>query len=565
MIIIDSNGQKYNIELKTNGENAMPCPICSQDRKKKNAKSFSFNLDKGIGYCHHCGMKFSKEYKKEKHYIRPEWNNRTDLSDKIVKWFETRKISQFTLKEMKITGTTAIEFNYFRGDELITIKYREAGKKFRMFKDGEMIFYNFNALSSEEIIIVEGEMDCLSYIEAGIRNVVSVPNGSSVGEFLDSSMNYFEDKTKIFIAVDQDHPGFLLKKELIRRFGAERCFDVDFEDCKDANEFLVKYGKERLRDTIKNAKEIPIDGVFEVEKFRDELDLLYEKGLQRGMTLGYREFDELISFETGRLCIITGTPSSGKSEFLDQILEILNIKYKIKFGIFSPENYPLELHASKLIEKFTGKQFKEGKLEQELYNKSIDHVNNNFFFIKPTDENYSLDNIIMKARGLVNKRGIMGLVIDPWNRLEYQIPAGMSETNFVSMAMTRLLNFAQKFNVIVFLVAHPRKIGKTQAGTYEVPTLYDISGSAHFFNKTDYGIVVYRHFGADLQSNITDVYIQKVKFKHLGHIGKVKFRYNINNGRFVEVEDETDNPKWDNENHFYGIPGKAKEPEKIPF
>lgn len=74
-------------------------------------------------------------------------------------------------------------------------------------------------------------------------------------------------------------------------------------------------------------------------------------------------------FETKRLCIITGVPSSGKSEFIDEIAERLNIRYGWRFAYFSPENAPLEYHASKLIEKFTGKQFDKEHLTYGSTNK----------------------------------------------------------------------------------------------------------------------------------------------------------------------------------------------------
>ena len=100
-------------------------------------------------------------------------------------------------------------------------------------------------------------MDVLAYHEAGITNVISVPNGATLNhnnlDYLDNCIDYFEDKTKIILAVDADEPGQMLKQEFVRRLGAENCYLVDFQDCKDANEYLVKYGKKELRDAIHNA------------------------------------------------------------------------------------------------------------------------------------------------------------------------------------------------------------------------------------------------------------------------------------------------------------------------
>ena len=572
MIIVDEHNNRYNIDLKISGNNYMTCPKCSNERTKKHDKCFSFHAEKGVGFCHHCQVSFHKYIeKKEKAYIRPEWKNKTELSDNTVKWFESRKISQGILKKAKITESqeffgkdkkAAINFNYFKDGELVNVKYRSPDKDFKMVKDAEPIMYNLDCVvPCEYIIITEGEIDALSYMESGIDCVVSVPNGASKGrnnlEYLDNCIEWFDDK-EIYLALDNDIPGKSLRGELIRRFGAERCWDINFDDCKDANEYLARYGKERLRMTVDNVIGVPVDGIIEAKDVKRELDILQIDGLQCGYRLGFEELDNLITWEVGRLCIITGTPGSGKSEFLDNIIELLNIRYRMKFGLFSPENYPIELHISKLIEKLTGQKFGP---ENKYYDECVDYINDNFFWISPKDESYSLEMILDKARFLVRKMGISGLVIDPWNRLEYQVPRGMSETNYISLQMTKIQNFAQKYKVLVFLVAHPRKIDRKSDGTFEVPTLYDISGSAHFYNKTDYGITIHRNYTEDIRENTTDVHVKKVKFKHLGYAGVAQFKYNINNGRFAPNSLEID---WDNNCHIYGIK-KINEENELPF
>ena len=136
-----------------------------------------------------------------------------------------------------------IKFNYFMGNQLINIKYRDGRKNFKLYKGAEKVFYNINSIvGHESVVIVEGEIDALSLHEAGVPNVVSVPNGATLNhnnlDYLDNCIDYFEDKTKIILAVDADEPGTMLKQEFIRRLGAENCYIVDFADCKDANEYL---------------------------------------------------------------------------------------------------------------------------------------------------------------------------------------------------------------------------------------------------------------------------------------------------------------------------------------
>lgn len=355
--------------------------------------------------------------------------------------------------------------------------------------------------------------------------------------------SHFDDKETIYIAVDDDTKGEVLKNELIRRFGAERCKIIEYgEGCKDSNEHLVKYGRESLLKCLHDAKEVKIEGVFTVKDFETSLDALFENGLQPGAKIGHRNFDELCSFETKRLCIVTGVPGSGKSEFIDEITERLNLRYGWRTAFFSPENAPLQYHASKHIEKFSGKKFKKGVLSEEEYREVKEHLEREFFFISP--EKFTLSYILDATKSLVRRKGVKCLVIDPYNRLESE-PSSKSETLQISEFLDKLTNFAQINDVLVILMAHPSKRPRSKDGTIETPNLYDISGSANFYNKADFGIVVHRNYAEDL----VEVHVQKVKFRNLGQVGTAQFKYNLNNGRYTPVIGGLVDD-WDNTNHL---------------
>ena len=564
MKIIDIESRReYEITpSRTEGEESMQCPKCSKSRTKSKDKPMHWNIKKETGYCHHCNTSFSVPRSIAKpEYKRPEWHNNTELSDAVVRWFEKRGISQFTLRRLQVTEgrefmpqagkeMNTVQFNYFRDGELINVKYRTGDKKFKMFKDGELIFYNVDAIhETDTAIITEGEIDTLSLYEAGIHNVVSVPNGASAGannlQYLDNCTDYFEKKTSIILATDNDLPGVNLRNELASRLGVERCYRVSFKDCKDANEYLQKYGKEALAKVIEDREAFPVEGIFTARDLFDDLDLLYKEGLKRGLTVDDTQLDECLSFERGRLYTITGIPGHGKSEFLDQWLALLNIKHGLKFGYFSPENYPLQLHQSKLISRLTGSEFGQKHMPYSDFIDAMNYVSDNFFWVMPRDE-FNLTIILERARYLVFRRGIAGFVIDPYNKLEHRMERGESETNYISRFLDQLINFAHKNNVAVFLVAHPRKMQKerdTAAKKMEVPNLYDINGSANFYNKTDFGITIYR----DFVDPKVDVHIQKVKFKHLGRVGRVSYTYNLSNGRFETLgtsEANMDTSNW---------------------
>lgn len=547
--------ESLGIELKGRkaGQFKTTCPKCSEDRKKKKDPCLSVNIDTGAYNCHNCGWNGGAKIEKVEKavYKIPEVNN-TELSDKTLAWFtDTRKISKSTLIRFKVSESmefmpqeeksmNCINFNYFRNDQLVNVKFRDARKNFKMVSGAELIFYGLDLIKEcDTAVICEGEIDALSFYEAGIHQVVSVPNGASKGnqklEYLNNSYEYFEDKKKIIIATDSDEAGTILRDELCRRLGKERCLIISYpEGCKDANEVLIKYGTKAVKQLIEKAKELPLEGIKTLEDFEEEVNYIYENGYPQGEKIGYNEFDKLISFRTSEVTVITGIPNSGKSEFADQIMVRLADRFKWDFGVFSAENQPEALHFIKLSEKYIGKQFYSGiddnKMTPAEGGKAKLFVSSHFYFFSMNPENVTLDGLLSKARELVLRKGIKGLLIDPWNYLEHKIPVGYTETQYISESLTKITVFAKMNNVAVLLVAHPVKIPK-ENGKYRVATMYDIAGSAHWFNKTDNGISIY----LDFDTQIVTVYVQKIRFKWIGKKGESNFKWDFSSGRYEEI------------------------------
>ena len=274
----------HNIELfRSSGEEKMTCPVCSETRKKKHIKCLSWNHSKNLGYCSHCNASFGLHREdKEIVYEVPTWKNNTELSTKVVKWFEQRGISQRILRESKITegseympqvskNVNTIQYNYFRNGDLVNVKYRDSQKNFKLHSGAELIFYNYDAVKdAKEIVIVEGEMDALALMESNIYNVISVPNGAGSNnlQYLDNCIELFKEGVSIVLATDNDLPGVKLRNELASRLGLENCKLVDFKGEKDANDYLIKYGAQVLHETIMHAKPFPVEGIFSSDDFR---------------------------------------------------------------------------------------------------------------------------------------------------------------------------------------------------------------------------------------------------------------------------------------------------------
>jgi twinkle protein len=255
------------------------------------------------------------------------------------------------------------------------------------------------------------------------------------------------------------------------------------------------------------------------------------------------EIDKNITWETGRLATVTGVPGSGKSEFVDYVVSRLNLLYGWKAAYFTPENYPLKFHYAKMFEKYIGKKFSRNKSNNVEFDMAYEHIRDNVYYILEP-EDYTVDTVIDAALGLIKASGIKILVIDPYNKLDHKFTD--SETQYISRFLDKITSLARFQDILVFLVAHPRKMQNDDDGNPAKPTLYDIAGSAHFYNKTDYGFTVHRLYNKEgAMTNQVNVYWQKIKFKHLGEQGISHLMYNYNNGRFEERGDVN---KWDNSN-----------------
>ncbi len=544
----------------------MACPLCGPDRKPDHQHRKTLKVDKAkkVAYCFHCcvggilttpGDEFEKSEKRESngvpsHFKRPVFDsNKTEMSDAMVKYFvEERCIPQKVLIDLKVTEVEhylpdvkkkvkCIGFNYFVEGELVNTKYRDREKHFAMEAGAEQVPYNIDSsMEPKTVYIVEGETDAMSVIAAGHPNVISVPNGANTNlGWLDKFVeSHFENKEIIYIAVDNDKNGLILRNELLRRFGRGICRIVTFADgCKDANEHLVKHGAESLRIHLEMPPMLPLDGVFTVDDVIDEYRFIYENGVSTGLSTGFPNLDKYVRMKLGKLCVITGEPTAGKSEFVDMLVTNMYLNHDWKTAFFSPENMPLEEAYCKHAEKMIGKKFKQGITTEEEYKESVEFLNDNIFSIIPK-EDFTIESILNKATDLIRRNGIKALVIDPYNCVEHHLGKFQMETSYIGQFLEKLSRYAEKHNILVILVAHPAKQqDDTRYTKSKQPKMYDIYGSSHFYNKSDIGMAVVRNF----ETGITTIHILKVKSRSFGQKGKVHFLFNSYNGRFVPCEE----------------------------
>ena len=528
---------QYDLKV---GDNEGLCPVCSHERKSENKKKkcASYDWERGLGTCHNCNTTFQlhtfqRKGSSNKVYSKPELLKKDPLTSKVTKWFDTRGISQRTLEDLNVSEgpeympqtnkeENTIKFNYMMGGNLINIKYRDGRKNFKLYKGAEKIFYNIDSVVGHKFcVIVEGEMDVLALHEVGIKNVISVPNGATLNnnnlDYLDNCIDYFTDKDKIIIAVDQDEPGQALQQELIRRLGAEICYTCSFDDCKDANEYLLKYSKDELIKVINKAKPVPLENVTTFKDIEGDVSDFVQNGFKPGYQIGLRDFDNIFSTYTGQFITVTGIPSSGKSDFVDQMVIGYNQNYSWKIAFASPENAPTYLHAHKLMRKIWQGMPSKVDINSDKWNRISEHINENFFFIDM--ERYTLDSILIKGAELVKRKGIKCLVIDPFNKIRDTNASSIDVNAYTLEYLTKIETFARKYDVLVIVIAHPTKMYKNAEGKIEEPNMYNIKGGGEWYDASYHGLLVHR----DYENRTTKVKVLKVKFQNLGENGAETF------------------------------------------
>lgn len=560
--------EELGIRLKNPSANRQKttCPECSPTRHNSSDPCLTVWAQDGNFKCHHCGWTGSI-YTRDGNEgpFQPLHHLELNLPSKTIAYFKKRGISPETLSYFGVTHgiewmftakghngekisegkRDTIQFNYVRNGQVVNTKFRDEYKSFKLTAGAPLILYNEDCIRGRnEIVITEGEIDAMSWYEAGYYGPTSVPNGAPTVakggsapsmSYLDNSADAMLNKEKVYIATDNDEPGLSLRHFLINRIGRHKCWIIEYpEGCKDSNDVLIKHGPERLRQCMKEAIPPRLDQILTVDDVEGELDDIFENGYPEGYKTGFHEFDKHYSFLPRRVTTVTGISHHGKSDMVDQWMIRLAVRHAVKCGVFSPENETTE-QVIKLMQKYAGqpihKRLDRPAMSKDMYAASKTFVNKHFFFFDTDKVNMTIDGLLKKAEELVLRYGIFLFLIDPYNYIESRREKSQTETEYVSEIMGKLKIFAKKYNVHVILVAHPTKVPKDRnTGKAEIPNLQMISGSGNFLNKTDGGIVAYRNF----DTGLTDVLIQKAKPFYVGKVGGVTWHYDVPTGLYAE-------------------------------
>ena len=523
---------------KSSGKEKLRCPECDSVRTDKKDRSLFVNHNEGYGKCQYAGcgaLTFKEDNSKTivDNYtsINPDKFKQTKDNVKAIEYIKTRGISEQTLSALYVTfekyfqpalgkEVDNIVFNYYEGSKLVNKKFRSGGKKFTQVSGAKPIFYNINScLGSDEVYIVEGEFDVLAMYEAGYKNVISVPNGGNDNDdYWKNSEKYLKDVKNFIIAVDNDNVGNILKEKIAQRLGRYRCKYINFNG-KDANDDLISG---HLHNSIKNKLSFPVSGTFTAKDLRAGVDDLYDNGLPstiypKGAWFG--NLKNIFSIMRGQVVLPTGIPSHGKSTFTDWYVLNLIKDYDMKASWYSPEHTPMDLYETELIQKTLGRNFWKDKNGQKRLTKAevdvYDEWANERIYLTDCDDSDTptWSWLLDKFKEQMYSFGIDIFIVDAFNKVI--LPKG-NKIDEINNVLTKLTHFARSNNVIIFLVAHPTKMKKGDNGIYEMPSLYDVSGSADFRNQVHCGYSIYRYFDENPRTTFVNL---KTKYSFQGETG----------------------------------------------
>jgi len=543
----------------------LPCPACSDSRKKKYEKTLSvtINVDGSkVYFCHHCGesgslFKPKEKFLQERKVTTIEPPAAVDKS-RIEEFFSARGILWSQDIDLPVISgrryfnghgeLDAVGFIYGDRSQPQAIKWRAIDKKAFTQEGAARQFYGIEFIPEDatELIIVEGECDALALASAGIP-AVSCPNGApmtvsdrQISPEDDNKFSYIWearkllDKSslkKVILATDNDQAGHALAEEIARRIGRAKCWGVTYpEGCKDANDVIQRHGAQALRDAVEKSQPLPLEGVYTASSYIKEVQDIYNNGVGKGESTGIATLDDLFTIAEGQLTVVTGVPSSGKSEFVDQLMINLAQKSHWQFAVCSFEN-PVHFHLAKLSEKIVGKPFYETdgqRMSNDELIEATDFIDKHFVFLDPQVN--TIDSILDRAKQAVMRLGnVRGLIIDPYNYLEKNLAS--DENQSISSILSKVTTFARAHLVHVFFIAHPSKMYAREDGSMPIPTGHHVSGSASWWAKTDLGLTVHRGLNDEVE-----IHCWKSRFKWIAKLGAVSLGYDKLTGRYSDLD-----------------------------
>lgn len=480
------------------------------------------------------------------------------LAAKHREWLEARGISvelaeKFGLETTKQSFPTGDEKNPWEAAAALSVPFIENGKvinhkhrrtsnkQSKMDKGAKLAFCNKDVLKQyldQPLVITEGEWDMLVAIQCGWKRTVSVPNGApekptkELGhakryDFLWDAHDELLKVDRFILATDGDVAGRQLRQELIQFLHPAKCSFVEYPlDTKDLNDVLNIYGPEAVAECLNNAKPVPVEGLHRLDAFPDGPDLPMKSVLIEGL-------HDCFGLVPSTFSVITGYAGHGKTSLVTKMVaNLMGSGTRVTIGSF--ETLPKPILERRLLAALDERNehdpsiWKNSKARQILAERLTVIANT-------PDEEHELDleRLLDLMEVAVAQYGTELFVLDPYNEIEHKRGRDESETEYAGRFIRSIKRFCHRTGTAVWLVAHPRK--PNSDGVPKPPSLYDLSGSANFANKADYGLIVHR---PNIMTNDIDVHVSKVRMGLPGQVCRETLTFESARSRYVLKREE---------------------------
>jgi twinkle protein len=468
------------------------------------------------------------------------------IHPKHIEWIEARGLDPrlaeaLGLETVQREGKAWLAVPYLDHGEIVNHKFRRTAEKdHRMEPGAPLALWNADCLSDPKVlngqapvVITEGEWDAIAVIQAGHPFAVSVPAGAptQVTADLDSAKRYewvdrhAEQLAKVrefVIAADDDQAGWNLRQDLVSLLGADRCRFVEYPfPSKDLNEVLKDHGPERVVECITTAKPFPIQGLYGIDDFP-------ERGEVRSYPIGVEPIREMIEIVPGTLTVLTGYSNMGKSTLMNAIIgHALRHLFPVCVASFETDVRPI------LVDGLSRAMAGAHNLTPDQRKVATQVLRDRLHIISQSvdeDMEMDLDKFLDLCRVAV-KRGAKMIVLDPWNELEHKRRRDETETDYIGRAIRAIKRFAKQYDVAFWIVAHPTK---PIQGISKIPGLYDISGSANWANKPDYGLTYHR---PDPKANRAIIRVHKVRMGLPGRKDEAEVMFDFRDHQFKAADE----------------------------
>ncbi len=341
-------------------------------------------------------------------------------------------------------------------------------------------------LENKRLILTEGQIDSLSVAEAEIENAVSVPNGAKGFTWIPYCYDWLQQFTELIVFGDYERGEISLLNEMKNRFtGIVKVVrKQDYKGCKDANEILVKYGKESVKNAVENAEIIPVRAVKDLADVKS-VDLYRLPKISTGID----SIDKILSggMFYGQLIVLTGKRGDGKSTLASQIVaNALDAGKKIFAYSGELRDYFfkrwLNLQMAGKHNVITRTEI-DSTVNYYITN-SIDEIISEsyrgraFLFDDTSVDDGEITELLDIIERSVKQYGIDLVLVDNlMTCLDVSLNTDLYRAQ--SKFMDKLVKISKLLNVVIILVAHPRK------NRYGTDDTDEISGSADITNKAD--------------------------------------------------------------------------------